>query len=179
MRVPTAQGLYDPRHEHDACGVGLLCDVQGRKSPALVEGALEVLRNLGHRGACGCEDNTGDGAGILLQTPDAFMRKVSDPLGFSLPEPGRYAVGVVFLPTSPDAAAACEALVERAVREAGQAVIGWRTVPTDNRGLGASAVRSQPRIRQVFVARAPSARLSADEATFERSLYVARRVAER
>jgi glutamate synthase (NADPH) large chain len=176
MRVPKAQGLYDPRHEHDACGVGFLCDVQGRKSSGLVEGALEVLRNLGHRGACGCEDNTGDGAGILLQTPDAFLRKVSDPLGLSLPEPGYYAVGVVFLPTSPDAAAACEALVERAVREAGQAVIGWRTVPTDNRGLGASAVRSQPRIRQVFVARAPQV---ADEATFERSLYVARRVAER
>jgi glutamate synthase (NADPH) large chain len=176
MRVPQAQGLYDPQHEHDACGVGFLCDVKGRKSAALVQGALEVLRNLGHRGACGCEDNTGDGAGILLQTPDAFLRREAAGLGFDLPAPGHYAVGVIFLPTDPAAAAVCQQLLERAVAEAGQKVLGWRTVPTDSRGLGASAVRSQPLIRQVFVARGDQV---PDAATFERRLYVARRRAER
>ena len=175
MRAPSKQGLYDPQHEHDACGVGFLVDVEGRKSSKLVQDAVEVLRNLGHRGACGCEENTGDGAGILLQTPDAFLRKVTASLGFQLPPVGHYGAATVFLPTDDQARDFCQSLVEQAVTEAGQKVLGWRDVPTDNHQLGASAVRSQPRIRQLFVARAKSV---ADDATFERRLYLARRIAE-
>ena len=172
MRPPGKQGLYDPQHEHDACGVGFLVDIEGRKSAKLVRDAVEVLRNLGHRGACGCEENTGDGAGILLQLPDAFLRKVS---GLKLPPAGHYGVAVVFLPTDEAARGAAQGLIERAIVEAGQTVLGWRDVPTDNHQLGASAVRSQPLIRQLFVGRGKDV---GDDATFERRLYLARRIAE-
>jgi glutamate synthase (ferredoxin) len=173
-RAPEKQGLYDPEHERDACGVGFLVDIEGRKSNKLVRDALEVLRNLGHRGACGCEENTGDGAGILLQTPDAFLRKVTGALGFTLPAAGQYGVGMVFLPTQEGSRAACEKLLERAVVETGHKVLGWRSVPTDSGNLGETAVKSQPLIRQIFVSRPADL----DEAAFERRLYLARRVAE-
>jgi glutamate synthase (NADPH/NADH) large chain len=180
MRAPTKQGLYDPQHEHDACGVGFLVDVEGRKSNKLVKDAVTVLRNLGHRGACGCEENTGDGAGILLQTPDAFLRKVTAKLNFALPPAGQYGAGLVFLPTDPAARSLCESLVEKAVTDAGQKLLGWRDVPSDNSMLGATAVRSQPILRQVFVARG---KLDSDAgadagACFERRLYLVRRMAE-
>src|SRR5205814_1528159 len=97
MKAPEKMGLYDPAHERDACGVGFVVDVQGRKSNKLVRDALAVLKNLGHRGACGCEENTGDGAGILLQLPDAFLRSVTEGLGFSLPPVGQYGAGIIFL----------------------------------------------------------------------------------
>jgi glutamate synthase (NADPH/NADH) large chain len=178
MRPPRKQGLYDPQHEHDACGVGFLVDVEGRKSAKLVRDAVEVLRNLGHRGASGCEENTGDGAGILLQMPDTFLRKATAGLGITLPPAGEYAAGMVFLPTGAEARAACQALVERAVVTSGLEVLGWRTVPTDNGQLGASAIRSQPDIQQLFVGAGPSGGAAADGARFERRLYVARRMAE-
>src|ERR1700757_3559202 len=95
---PVASGLYDPGNEHDACGVGFVVDIKGRKSHAVVEQGLQILLNLLHRGACGCEANTGDGAGVLVQMPDRFLRKATDALGFSLPPPGRYGAGLVFLP---------------------------------------------------------------------------------
>src|SRR5687768_15217374 len=175
MRPPKRQGLYDPQHEHDACGVGFLVDIEGRKSAKLVRDAVEVLRNLGHRGASGCEENTGDGAGILLQLPDAFLRKVAGAQGLQLPAVGHYGVAVVFLPTLEGARAAAEALIEKAITQAGQTVLGWRDVPTDNHRLGASAIRSQPIIKQLFVGRGKDV---PDEATFERRLYLARRIAE-
>src|SRR3954447_12475150 len=157
MRAPEKQGLYDPQHEHDACGVGFVVDIEGRKSHKIVRDALQVLHNLNHRGACGCEANTGDGAGILMQTPDTFLRQATAPLGITLPPAGQYGVGMVFLPTSDAGRVACEKLFERAASEAGQKVLGWRTVPTQNGHLGETAVKSQPVIRMIFVARGTGA----------------------
>ena len=136
---PGPQGLYDPRHEHDACGVGFVVDLKGRKSVNIVKNGLQILLNLEHRGACCCEINTGDGAGILMQVPHKFMAAQADRLGIKLPAPGRYAVGGVFLPTAHDSRIACERIFEQAVREEGQTFLGWRTVPTDNRLLGPTA----------------------------------------
>jgi glutamate synthase (NADPH) large chain len=169
---PGPQGLYDPRNEHDACGVGFVVDLRGRKSANIVKNALQVLLNLQHRGACGSETNTGDGAGILLQVPHKFLASTCDRLAIRLPVPGHYGVGVVFLPTGAESRQACERLFEQAVREEGQTFLGWRDVPTDNRSLGLTAVRSQPVIRQLFIGRHPS--IETDEA-FERKLYVIRR----
>src|SRR6516164_6461644 len=101
MIPPPAQGLYDPRYEHDSCGVGFVVDLKSRKSHDIVEKSLQILLNLEHRGACGCENNTGDGAGILFQVPDRFLRQQCDRLGAELPEKGRYGVGMVFLPADP------------------------------------------------------------------------------
>ena len=131
--APPAQGLYDPQHEHDACGVGFVVDLKGRKSSDIVQQGIQVLLNLKHRGACGCETNTGDGAGILLQTPHEFFAEEADKLKIKLPAPGRYAVGAVFLPADRASREACERLFEQAVRDEGQELLGWRTVPTDNR----------------------------------------------
>src|SRR4051794_11216931 len=141
---PHPQGLYDPRHEHDACGVGVVADLKGRKSHAIVADALQVLLNLEHRGACGCEPNTGDGAGILLQTPHAFFQKECGRLGIRLPAPGAYGVGMVFLPTNAGDRRRCEELFDRVIREEGQSPLGWRTVPTDNSPLGPTAKAGEP-----------------------------------
>src|SRR5262245_6148746 len=109
--LPPAQGLYDPRHEYDACGVGFVVDMKGRKSHAIVSQALTVLKNLLHRGACGCEVNTGDGAGILIQMPHAFLDRETRRLGFALPAPGHYGAGLVFLPRDPKQAEACQEIL--------------------------------------------------------------------
>ncbi len=167
---PAAAGLYDPAHEHDACGVGFVVHVKGRKSHEVIEKGLQVLVNLLHRGACGCEANTGDGAGILIQMPDGFLRKATGPLGLTLPEAGRYGAGLVFLPHDAAEQAVVRALVERIVGEEGQVVLGWRVVPTDGAMLGASALAAKPRMEQVFV----GARLVEGKA-FERKLYVIRK----
>src|SRR5215471_1755292 len=175
---PTQQGLYDPQHEHDSCGVGFVVDLKGRKSAAIVKNAIEVLLNLQHRGACGCEKNTGDGAGILMQVPHAFLVDACGTSGITLPAAGQYAAGVVFLPTERASREACERLFEQAVREEGQEFLGWRDVPTNNRSLGPTSQRSQPVIKQLFVGRASSVQQGDDEedgAAFERKLYVIRR----
>ena len=161
---PGPQGLYDPRHEHDACGVGFVVDMRGRKSANIVQNAIQVLLNMQHRGACGCEVNTGDGAGILIQIPHKFLAGRCDRLGIKLPQPGHYGVGVVFLPTAADSRQACERLFEQAVRDEGQVFLGWRDVPTDNSMLGPTAVRSQPAIRQLFIGRGPAADCESDDA---------------
>src|SRR6266849_6347034 len=166
------QGLYDPAHEHDACGVGFVVDIQGRKSHAIVEQALSVLKNLLHRGACGCEPNTGDGAGILLQMPDRFLRKVCAGLGIALPGPKDYGAGLVFLPRDATQREKVEGLIATIVAEEGQRLLGWRDVPTDDRLLGASAVSVEPVIRQVFIGRGVGVR---DHSHFERKLYVVRK----
>ena len=170
---PRKQGLYDPRYEHDACGVGFVVDIPGRKSHRTVHDALEILKNMAHRGACGCEANTGDGAGLLLQTPHAFFRQQ---VRFELPDPGNYAVGAVFLPRDPGQRRACEEIFEHEARATGLGVLGWRDVPTSNHSLGRSALAGEPFMRQVFLAR--PAQLPG-ELEFERKLYVARRRAER
>src|SRR5437660_1120014 len=176
---PPAQGLYDPRHEHDACGVGFVVNIKGVRSHSIVRQALQVLINLLHRGACGCEVNTGDGAGILVQMPDRFLRKHAGALGVDLPAPGEYGAGLVFLPRDPGQRAAVERLFEQVVTAEGQRVLGWRDVPTDDRLLGATAVAVEPVLRQIFIGRGPTlAGLPDASARFERKLYVIRKRVE-
>ena len=151
----TQQGLYDPMHEHDACGVGFVVDIKGRKSHAIVQKALQVLKNLQHRGACGCEVNTGDGAGILVQMPHEFLRTVAPA---ELPAPGQYGAGLVFLPKDATHREAIEQLIARIVAEEGQVLLGWRDVPTDDSLVGPSAVAVEPMFRQLFVGASASLR---------------------
>lgn len=168
---PPDQGLYDPQHEHDACGVALVADIHGRRSHDVVQRGLTALRRLDHRGARGAEPNTGDGAGILLQVPDALYRAVA---GFDLPAPGEYVTGLAFLPADPDDAARAERVFTKYVRAEGAEIVGWRDVPTDPTGLGHSALAAQPRIRQVFLA-APGHR----DLDLERIAWCVRKQAER
>ena len=171
--APGPVGLYDPTNEHDACGVALVAKLWGEATHAVIEKGLEALGNLEHRGAAGADPNTGDGAGILLQIPDAFFRGAV--AGVELPPPGRYAVGVIFLPTEPERRAQLEQLIERTVEAEGQRVVWWRDVPTDDRYAGDTARASQPFIRQVLVAASDDV---ADQDAFERRLYVIRRLIE-
>src|SRR4029077_18223812 len=164
---PPAQGLYDPRDERDACGVGFVVDIKGRKSNTIVRQALQVLINLAHRGACGCETNTGDGAGILIQVPDRFLRKVAPA---PLPPPGEYGVGLVFLPREDASRAAIERWIAEIVVEEGQQLLGWRDVPTDDSPIGPSAVRVEPVFKHVFIGTPDT-----DRNAFERRLYVIRK----
>jgi glutamate synthase (ferredoxin) len=170
--LPPRQGLYDPAFEHDACGVGFLVNMKGKKSHSIIEQALTILVNLDHRGACGCEANTGDGAGILMQVPHKFLAKVCAAQNFALPEPGQYGVGLVFTSRDPERAEKARQIFEKIVVEAGQTVLGWRDVPTDNSTLGFTAQASEPEIRQVFIGRGANC---ADEQAFERKLYVIRK----
>ncbi|HLY73011.1 MAG TPA: glutamate synthase central domain-containing protein, partial [Planctomycetota bacterium] len=172
---PGKQGLYDPAHEHDACGVGFIADLQDRPTHDIVSQAIQVLCNLEHRGACGCEVNTGDGAGILFQKPHNFMLKECDEIKLRLPRPAEYGVGMVFLPKDPAARKECEALFEQAVLEEGQWVLGWRTVKTDHSCLGPTAKASEPVVRQIFIGRSDSI---GDDSSFERKLFVIRRRVE-
>src|SRR6266849_4707091 len=150
---PPRQGLYDPALEHDSCGFGFVADIKGRPSHDIVVKALEVLLNLEHRGATGAEKDTGDGAGILLQTPHAFLAKECEKLGLALPGRGRCGVGMVFLPPSEPGREAIGRLFQETVRGEGQELLGWRDVPTDNAALGPTAKASQPVIRQIFIGR--------------------------
>ncbi len=170
--LPPKQGLYDPRNEHDSCGVGFVVNIRGRKSSEIVRQGLQVLENLDHRGACGCEANTGDGAGILIQMPHRFFTRTAAEQGFDLPEPGHYGVAMVFLPRDNRQRRFCERAFERIVREEGQKVLGWRTVPTDNSSLGATARASEPVFRQCFIGRN---RRITDDQDFERRLYIIRK----
>ncbi len=173
--LPPKQGLYDPQFEHDACGVGFVVNIKGEKSHQIVEQALTVLENLDHRGACGCEENTGDGAGILLQIPHAFFQHACDGLGFHLPEPGQYGVGMIFLPDDRKLRRRCEKTLEEIIASEGQRLLGWRKVPTDNMYLGDTAKSCEPFIRQLFIGRSKAIK---DDMAFERKLYVIRRRAE-
>ncbi|MBV8879571.1 MAG: glutamate synthase subunit alpha, partial [Planctomycetaceae bacterium] len=172
---PGKQGLYDPAHEHDACGVGFVADLQDRPTHAIVSNAIQVLCNLEHRGACGCETNTGDGAGILFQKPHKFLAQACEAQKIKLPRPGEYGVGMVFLPRDPGARQQCEQLFEQAVLDEGQWVLGWRTVKTDNSDLGPTAKAGEPCVRQIFIGRSDSI---GDDIAFERKLFVIRRRAE-
>ncbi len=176
--LPRSQGLYDPRLEHDACGVGFVVHVKGERSNGIVRQALQVLMNLLHRGACGCEANTGDGAGILIQMPDRFFRKEATPLGIELPAPGCFGAGLVFLPRAADSRRRIEELFERIVAEEGQRLLGWRDVPTDDERVGPSARAVEPLFKHILIGRGPD--LSADSTpearqAFERKLYVIRK----
>jgi glutamate synthase domain-containing protein 2/glutamate synthase domain-containing protein 1/glutamate synthase domain-containing protein 3 len=173
--LPPKQGLYDPRFEHDACGVGFVVNIKGEKSHEIVEQASTVLQNLDHRGACGCEENTGDGAGILLQVPHAFFQDACEGLGFRLPDPGDYGVGMLFLPDHRNQRRQFEKILEEIIASEGQRLLGWRKVPTDNLYLGETAKSYEPFVRQVFVGRGEGIE---DDLAFERKLYVIRRRAE-
>ena len=156
--------------------MGFVADIKGRRSHLIVRNALQVLLNLEHRGASGCEANSGDGAGILIQMPHEFLRAQCLELGFELPAFGQFAAGMIFLPRSEESRQACEAIVERIVDEEGQQVVGWRDVPTDDSLIGPTARESKPVVRQVFISRN---RDLTDDAAFERKLYVIRRRATR
>jgi glutamate synthase domain-containing protein 2/glutamate synthase domain-containing protein 1/glutamate synthase domain-containing protein 3 len=170
--IPPSQGLYHPEHEHDACGVGFVVDIKGNPSHSIVEKGIEVLNNLTHRGACGCDPETGDGAGVLMQIPHEFFVKEADRLGFGLPARGAYGVGMVFMPRDPAKATACEGMFQRVVREEGQQTLGWRTVPHDETACGRIARLALPAIRQIFIGRGERIE---DVEALERKLYVIRK----
>ena len=174
MPRPTQPvGLYDPSYEHDACGVAFVARLDGKPTHETVRRAVVALENLEHRGAAGADPNTGDGAGILLQMPDAFMRAVLDE---DLPPPGAYGVCVCFLPHDADRRAELEALLERTVEQEGQRVVAWRDVDVDKDYVGITANFFAPYVKQLVVA--ASDELASDQDAFERKLYVIRRVAE-
>jgi glutamate synthase (NADPH) large chain len=169
---PAKQGLYDPRYEHDACGLGFIAHIKGQKSHAIITQALQILKNLTHRGATGADPLQGDGAGILIQTPDAFLRRVCGRQGLTLPAIGQYGVGMVFLPKEPASRMACEQEIERAIVAEGQILLGWRDVPTYNAGLSERTKEVEPVIRQVFIARGAN---EVDQDALERKLYIIRK----
>jgi glutamate synthase (ferredoxin) len=173
IQMPAKQGLYDPRFEHDACGVGFIVHMKGEQSHAIVEQALTILLNLDHRGACGAEVNTGDGAGMLVQIPHEFLQRVTAAAGFALPAAGQYGVGMIY--TSPDPATREKSrrLFEQVVVDEGLQVLGWRDVPTDHSSLGETAKASEPFVEQVFIQRSPDL---VDDLAFERKLYVIRKL---
>jgi len=174
-KAPEKQGLYDPQFEHESCGVGFVAHIKGQKSHSIIRQGIQILLNLDHRGACGCEANTGDGAGILIQPPHNFFKLVSKEARVKLPGEGEYAVGMVFLPPDAKQRAECERIFGEIVAEEGQKVLGWRTVPTSNASLGQTARASEPLMRQVFIGLGSKVK---DMAAFERKLYVIRKRAE-
>ena len=169
---PHRQGLYDPANEHDACGVGFIAHIKGRKSHAIVEQGLQILKNLNHRGAVGADPLAGDGAGILIQIPDALFREDMATQGVTLPPAGQYGVGMVFLPKEPASRLACEYEIERAIKDEGQTLLGWRDVPRDNTNFGESVKRLEPVIRQVFIGRGADVMVTD---ALERKLYIIRK----
>ena len=175
LGVPEEQGLYRPQHEHDGCGIGFVADIEGRKSHDIVLKGIEILINLTHRGACGCDPKTGDGAGILIQIPHSFFQRECASLGFTLPAPGEYGVGMVFLPVDPPERILCEGILERIAKENGLTVLGWRDTPINGNMIGRVARNTQPYIEQIFIKRAAGM----DQDALERKLYVVRKQAER
>ena len=173
--LPMQQGLYDPRQERDACGVGFVAHIKGKQSHDMIRQGLQILENLTHRGAVGADPLAGDGAGILLQIPDQFLR---DEMGWGnirLPSAGEYGVGMLFLPREAAARAACEKIVDEKILAEGQQLLGWRNVPVDSSGLGESVRKVEPLVRQVFIARGKDCK---DQDAFERKLFVIRKTME-
>ena len=171
---PERQGLYDPANEHDACGLGFVANIKNVKSHDIVRDGLTILENLEHRGAVGADPKAGDGVGMLIQIPDAFLRKVTAPLDIILPPEGAYGVGMLFLPPDDAARKAIEAIVETKIAEEGHTLLGWRDVPVDSSDLGYSIVPTEPIIRQVFIGYTKDG----DQQSFERDLFVVRRLIE-
>jgi glutamate synthase (NADPH/NADH) large chain len=174
---PGKMGLYDPEFEHDSCGVGFIAHIKGKASHDIVINALTMLEHMEHRGACGCEENTGDGAGILTAMPHKFLAKIaSRDAGIKLPDPGKYGAGIVFLPSDNEQRKWCEKQLEQWIKECKLKLLGWRDVPVDNHGIGPSARRTEPKMRMIFVTSADGdSKVSQDE--LERKLYVARKSA--
>ncbi|MCX8128965.1 MAG: glutamate synthase large subunit [Clostridia bacterium] len=174
--LPAKQGLYDPQFEHDACGIGCVVNIKGNKSHEIIRQALTILVNLSHRGGCGSETNTGDGAGILIQIPHKFFKNECAKIDINLPSSEEYGVGMVFLPADTEKRKILENRLEKIVKEEGQTFLGWRTVPTDDSSLGETAKSCMPFIRQIFIGRNPGIK---DTVSFERKLYIIRKLAEK
>jgi len=172
MKAMQAKGLYDPQYEHDACGVGFVANIKGKKSHEIVLQGLEVLEKLKHRGACGWEKNTGDGSGILVQVPDKFLRKVCAERNIDLPAEGQYAVGMVFMPPDISQRRAIEDICRQMIQAEGQKCLGFRKVPTCNDSLGNTAKAQEPVVKQIFVGKGKDVTSQED---FERKLYIIRR----
>jgi glutamate synthase (NADPH/NADH) large chain len=175
MRPISTSGLYEPFYEHDACGFGFVANIDGRKTHEIVRRGITVLENLVHRGACGCDPETGDGAGLLFQLPHRFFAEEAEKLGFTLPEPGAYAAGMVFLPHATSDRATFKQIVEKFIAAEGQTLLGWREVPKNSDALGWLAREGEPVIEQVFIKRAKGL----DTDGFERKLLVIRKQIER
>ena len=173
--LPDRQGLYNPANEHDACGVGFVAHVKGTKSHTIIEQGLQILKNLTHRGATGADPLAGDGAGILIQIPDAFLRRECGAQGMTLPPAGDYGVGMIFLPQQDNDRDRCECIIEECLTEEGLTLLGWRDVPTSNRGLGEGVKAVEPVVRQVLIGHGGAC---ADQDAFERKLFVIRKRAE-
>src|SRR5690242_5032204 len=169
---PVGQGLYDPRHEHDACGVGFIAHIKNKKSHGLIADGIRILLNLAHRGAVSADPLAGDGAGLLVQVPDKLLRAEAKRLGFTLPKSGQYGVGMMFLPRNAMTRRACEETLEYFVAAEGQRVLGWRDVPVDSSVLGDSIKPIEPVIRQIFIGRGKNCE---DVDAFERKLFVIRK----
>jgi glutamate synthase domain-containing protein 2/glutamate synthase domain-containing protein 1/glutamate synthase domain-containing protein 3 len=169
--LPAPQGLYDPRNEHDACGIGFVASIKGHRSHDIILKGIQVLINLTHRGACGCDPETGDGAGLLIQIPHEFFERVTAKLGFTLPAPGEYGVGQIFFPVERHQRLRCEGIIEKVVAEEGLKVLGWRDTPIDGTAIGRIARGSQPYIQQVFIGQQHG--MTPDD--LERKLYVVRK----
>ncbi|GMU91310.1 MAG: glutamate synthase [Candidatus Hydrogenedentota bacterium] len=175
IREVSKRGLYEPFYEHDACGVGFVANIKGNATHAIIRQGIQVLENLEHRGACGCDPETGDGAGMLLQMPHRLFQREAESLKFSLPDKGEYAAGMIFLPHDGGDRKRCISIIERIVKDEGQAVLGWREVPRNSAGLGYIAREGEPVISQVFIRRADGL----DEMAFERKLYTIRKLIEK
>jgi glutamate synthase (NADPH/NADH) large chain len=173
--LPPRQGLYDPANEHDACGVGFVANVKGRKSHEIIQQGLRILENLTHRGAVGADPLAGDGAGILMQIPDTLLREECTRLGIELPAADDYGVGMMFLPSEANTRGWCEGLIEQMIAEESQTLLGWRDVPTDNSGLGASVKQVEPVVRQIFIGKGAEC---SDTDSFERALFIIRKRVE-
>ena len=172
---PKKQGLYDPAFEHDACGVGFVCNIKGKRSHDIIEKGIKVLNRLKHRGAVGADPKTGDGAGILIQIPHKFLLKECEEIGISLPKAGYYGTGLVFLPTDDKDRKLYQDIFEKIINDEGQSLLGWRQVPVDSSAIGKGAQCTMPFISQVFIARNESLNSQID---FERKLYVIRKQIE-
>ncbi|HIL70188.1 MAG TPA: glutamate synthase subunit alpha, partial [Verrucomicrobia bacterium] len=178
LRRPAKRGLYDPANEKDSCGVGFVADMKGRPSHKIVLEADHALKRMDHRGGCGCEANTGDGAGILTTLPHEFLAKTAKTeFGIDLPEKGKYSVGNVFLPTDESERAKCKEVMAGIIEEQAQKLIGWRQLPVEpeKADIGPTALSSMPHIEQVFIAAADNV----EQDAFERQLYIIRKVATR
>ncbi|MBI3192654.1 MAG: glutamate synthase subunit alpha, partial [Pedosphaera parvula] len=171
MRTIPREGLYDPNYEHDACGIGFVVNINARASHDLICQGKRILVNLTHRGACGCDTETGDGCGILLQLPHEFFQSEAEKLGFELPAPGAYGVGMMFLPRDEESRRECMSVMNCVIEEEGQKLLGWRHVPVNSEAIGWLARESEPVIKQVFIQRSPDLDVDA----FERKLYVIRK----
>jgi len=173
--LPAQQGLYDPRQEHDACGVGFVAHIKGQQSHDMVSQGLKILENLTHRGAVGADPLAGDGAGILIQIPDKFLREELAKANVTLPAVGEYGLGMIFLPRDAALRAECEQLIVKKVADEGQTLIAWRDVPVDSSGLGESVKIVEPVVRQIFIGRGTKV---ANQDSFERKLFVIRKIVE-